>query len=93
MNEVVALGRLRKFRDPDFTAGGEARAVVPFDGLRTLWINTGSLCNIACGHCYIESGPSNDRLSYITRSEVLSLLDEITSERLPTRELAFTGCS
>ncbi len=46
-----------KFRNPDITARGEPRASVAMAGLRTLWFNTGSLCNIACENCYIEFEP------------------------------------
>jgi len=81
----------RKFRDPEVTITGERRAQVALKGLETLWINTGTLCNIACGHCYIESGPRNDRLSYITAAEVGPYLDEIARDRLPTREIGLTG--
>jgi len=80
-----------KFCDPDWTASGERRAQVHLDSLRTLWINTGSLCNIECRNCYIESSPENDRLAYITRSEVAAFLDEIARDRLPTRMIGFTG--
>ncbi len=83
--------RLAKFEDPDWTAAGERRAAVPFIGLETLWINTGTLCNITCRNCYIESSPKNDRLAYITAAEVAAYLDEITDQRLPTREIGFTG--
>lgn len=83
--------RLAKFEDPDWTASGERRAVVPLVGLETLWINTGTLCNITCRNCYIESSPKNDRLAYITASEVAGYLDEIVEQRLPTREIGFTG--
>ncbi|PIW29598.1 MAG: radical SAM protein [Rhodospirillales bacterium CG15_BIG_FIL_POST_REV_8_21_14_020_66_15] len=81
----------RKFRDPRVTAKGEARAAVALTCLRTLWINTGSLCNIECVGCYIESGPRNDRLAYITRAEVSAFLDEIERDRLGTEEIGFTG--
>lgn len=81
----------RKFRDPDMTAKGETRATVTLRRLETLWINTGTLCNIACQNCYIESSPTNDRLEYITRAEVAAYLDEIGSLSLGTREIAFTG--
>ncbi len=91
MTEATLLTRQEKFRDPDWTAAGERRAQVPLDGLRTLWINTGSLCNIACLNCYIESSPENDRLEYISRAEVNAFLDEIAREGLPTREIGFTG--
>src|SRR5262245_37821791 len=83
--------RRGKFRDPDWTATGERRAKVPLDALRTLWINTGSLCNIECRNCYIESSPENDRLVYMTRAEVAGFLDEIARDGLPTREVGFTG--
>jgi uncharacterized Fe-S cluster-containing radical SAM superfamily protein len=80
-----------KFRDPDVTAAGEPRARVALAALRTLWINTGTLCNLACENCYIESSPRNDRLSYITAAEVASSLDEIAAGGLPTTEIGFTG--
>lgn len=81
----------RKFRDPGITAKGEKRAKVGFGGLRTLWFNTGTLCNLTCRNCYIESSPTNDRLVYLTAAEVRRFLDEITRENLGTREIGFTG--
>ena len=78
-----------KFQNPDWTAKGEPRASVPLDRLATLWINTGSLCNITCRNCYIDSSPSNDRLAYISVAETLPFLDEAVS--LGTREIGFTG--
>ncbi|HEX6979568.1 MAG TPA: radical SAM protein [Alphaproteobacteria bacterium] len=81
----------RKFRDPNVTAKGERRAAVAFRGLRTLWFNTGTLCNLACRNCYIESTPTNDRLVYLSAAEVRDYLDEIAREGLPTQEIGFTG--
>ena len=80
-----------KFRDPQRTAKGEARAHVALSALDVLWINTGTLCNIACTGCYIESSPRNDRLAFITAAEVRAFLDEIAAQGLPTREIGFTG--
>ncbi len=80
-----------KFRDPDVTAKGETRASVALERLDTLWINTGTLCNITCVNCYIESSPTNDRLAYITRAEAAAYLDEIAALGLQTREIGFTG--
>lgn len=82
---------LEKFSHPDWTAKGEPRATVNPRKLQTLWINTGSLCNLTCENCYIESSPSNDRLAYITTSEVRNLLDEIKHEGFDTSEIGFTG--
>ncbi len=82
-----------KFRDPLRTAAGERRASVAFAGLKTLWFNTGTLCNLACEGCYIESSPVNDRLAYITLREVTVYLDEIAAGAAPgaTREIGLTG--
>ena len=91
MTDLTLAPAKAKFSDPDWTAGGEPRARVALQALRTLWINTGSLCNIECRNCYIESSPENDRLVYISREEVLRFLDEIAAEGLPTREIGFTG--
>ena len=78
-----------KFRDAGTTAKGERRAMVPLAGLRTLWFNTGTLCNLACATCYIESSPTNDALVYLTLAEVDAYLDE--AEHLGAREIGFTG--
>jgi uncharacterized Fe-S cluster-containing radical SAM superfamily protein len=86
-----AIAPLGKFQDPDWTATGERRAIVPLGRLETLWINTGTLCNITCQNCYIESSPTNDRLVYISAAETAAYFDEIERERLGTREIGFTG--
>jgi uncharacterized Fe-S cluster-containing radical SAM superfamily protein len=78
-----------KFRDARATARGEARAVVDPDRLRTLWINTGTLCNITCAHCYIESSPRNDALSYPTAAEVAPYVAQAAA--LGAEEIGFTG--
>ena len=102
MDEVSARVELRdvtelnttvteKFVDPNKTLDGDTRASVDPRALTTLWINTGSLCNLTCENCYIESSPTNDRLVYISLDEVRQLLDEIEHEALGTKEIGFTG--
>jgi hypothetical protein len=81
----------RKFRDPFVTAKGERRAHVALKALETLWFNTGTLCNLTCQHCYIESSPRNDRLVYLTAAEVAQFLDEIDAGALRTSLIGFTG--
>lgn len=66
------------------------RAVVALDGLETLWFNTGTLCNIACAQCYIESSPRNDRLAYLDRGEFERVLNDVAARR-ELREIGFTG--
>ncbi len=91
MADAALLAPTAKFSDPDVTAKGERRARVGLTGLRTLWLNTGSLCNITCRNCYIESSPDNDRLAYLTRAEAAAFLDEIARDAWPVREIGFTG--
>jgi uncharacterized Fe-S cluster-containing radical SAM superfamily protein len=79
-----------KFRDPDTTADGSRRASVALKRLQTLWFNTGTLCNLECANCYIESSPTNDRLVYLSAGEVARLLDEADA-RGETVEIGFTG--
>ena len=80
-----------KFRDPAITADGQPRATVPLSRPETLWFNTGTLCNITCANCYIESSPPTTRLVYITEAEVRDFLDQLETRRWPVREIGFTG--
>ena len=80
-----------KFQDALLTAKGESRAHVGLKALETLWFNTGTLCNLTCRNCYIESSPRNDRLVYLTAAEVASYLDEIERDGHATRLIGFTG--
>ena len=82
---------LGKFSHPDLTAKGEARARVALNGAKTLWFNTGTLCNITCANCYIESSPENDRLVYMTAADMQPYLDEIEALGWPVSEIGFTG--
>lgn len=90
MDGALGLGP-RKFQNPALTAGGEARARVALRALETLWVNTGTLCNLTCRNCYIESSPRNDRLAYLSRAELTGYLDEIERDALPVRLIGFTG--
>jgi uncharacterized Fe-S cluster-containing radical SAM superfamily protein len=80
-----------KFRDPDRTLDGSARARVALRALETLWVNTGTLCNLACTGCYIESSPRNDRLAFFTRADLRAYLAEVAASRLGTELVGFTG--
>ena len=89
--QITPAQPIAPFTDPDVTAKGEPRARVALEKLDTLWFNTGTLCNIECVDCYIESSPTNDRLVYLTLVEMKAYLDEIEQGGLNTREIAFTG--
>lgn len=90
MKDTVAANA-GKFNDPDLTAKGEARAKVALSDPQTLWFNTGTLCNIACLNCYIESSPENDSLVYITADEVSAYLDQLDARQWGVSEIGFTG--
>ncbi len=81
----------QRFTNTEVTATGERRASVKLKSLKTLWFNTGTLCNLTCKTCYIESSPTNDRLVYLTAAEVAAYLDEIETQGFPTSEIGFTG--
>jgi hypothetical protein len=76
-----------KFVDSERTAKGEARAKVTLGQLKTLWLNTGTLCNLACKSCYIESSPRNDALVYLTLEEAKRFMEELAEPI----EIGFTG--
>ncbi|MGH1413117.1 MAG: radical SAM protein [Pelagimonas sp.] len=86
-----ATANLGKFEHPGITAKGEQRARVALSNPQTLWFNTGTLCNITCANCYIESSPENDRLVYLTAYDVSDYLTQLDERNWGVHEIAFTG--
>ena len=63
---------------------------VPLTALDTVWFQlTGTLCNIACRHCFITCGPKETRVAMIDAARVRRFLDE--AEALGARDYYFTG--
>lgn len=91
MKDTISDLDPRKFKDPLVTAKGELRASVSLTDPETLWFNTGTLCNIECASCYIESSPKNDRLVYLTAAEVTDYLDQLEDRGWSVTEIGFTG--
>ena len=81
----------KKFKEKLKTADGKDRAFVEISQLKTLWFNTGTLCNLTCSNCYIESSPKNDRLEYISFEEFKTFINESIQNELGTKEIGFTG--
>lgn len=81
----------QKFHDPFVTAKGETRGSVDWGGLKTLWLNTGTLCNIECVNCYIKSSPTNDELVYLRLADVTPYLDEVEALGEGPKEIGITG--
>lgn len=69
----------------------DARApAVPLTALDTVWFQlTGTLCNIACRHCFITCGPKETRVPMMDAARVRQFLDE--AEALGARDYYFTG--
>jgi uncharacterized Fe-S cluster-containing radical SAM superfamily protein len=91
MATLIARTPGAKFVDPERTLDGQRRAVVAPGDLDTLWFNTGTLCNLTCIACYIESSPRNDRLAYLTRAEVARFLEQAAALPRPPQTIGFTG--
>ena len=72
-------------------AEGKSRAFIEAKNLKTLWFNTGTLCNLTCKNCYIESSPTNDRLSFLSFDEYLNFMNEAKEEGFNLLEIGFTG--
>ena len=81
----------QKFENKNFTADNKARAFIESKKLKTLWFNTGTLCNLTCKNCYIESSPKNDRLSYLSFDEFKMFVNESIQNEMGTEEIGFTG--
>ena len=81
----------KKFNHKYITALGDERAHVKFNGLSTLWFNTGTLCNISCEGCYIESSPTNNKLLYLTQKDVEKYLKQIKKYNLSCNTIGITG--
>ena len=63
---------------------------VRFRWLDALWIQvTGTLCNIACRHCFISCGPKADQVPMMSAEQVERALDE--GRELGMRQVYFTG--
>ncbi len=67
-----------------------AAPTVPLRALDTVWFQlAGTLCNLACRHCFVPSGPKEDRAPLMTATHVARILDE--AEALGVRDYYFTG--
>ncbi|MCY4515407.1 MAG: radical SAM protein, partial [Candidatus Tectomicrobia bacterium] len=61
-----------------------------FHQLHALWFQlTGTLCNLACSHCFISCSPTNHSLKFVAPETVYRYLDE--AETHGVREVYFTG--
>jgi sulfatase maturation enzyme AslB (radical SAM superfamily) len=81
----------KKFLNKNFTLDGKIRAFVKLRNLENLWFNTGTLCNLKCNDCYIESSPFNKSLQHISLKDVKKYIEEIKEFKLGTNMIGLTG--
>jgi len=63
---------------------------VELKSLDTLWFQVGgTVCNLACTHCFVSCSPTNHTHEFLTLAAVRRYLDE--AARLGVREYYFTG--
>ncbi len=61
-----------------------------FQHLDTLWLQvTGTLCNLACLHCFISCGPKNESHPFMSKEQVFQALED--GARYGVKEVYFTG--
>ena len=71
-------------------AGPPGRALAPFVGLSTLWVQiTGTWCNLECRHCINASGPKSPWLKPLDAATIERAIRE--AERAGVKEIYFTG--
>jgi len=64
--------------------------VQPFLGLDALWIQVaGTLCNLACTHCFVTCGPAERRHALLSRAEVATHVADALA--MGVREAYLTG--
>jgi MoaA/NifB/PqqE/SkfB family radical SAM enzyme len=72
---------------------GARPGTVPVAALRsldTLWFQVaGTVCNLACTHCFVSSSPTNHTHEAMTLAEIVPYLDEASG--LGVKEYYFTG--
>lgn len=63
---------------------------VKLDSLDTLWFQVGgTLCNLACSHCFVSCSPTNHTHEMMSLAEIVPFLEE--GARLGVKEYYFTG--
>ena len=74
----------------DTTAPATEYPQLHLDALDNLWFQvSGTLCNIACDHCFISCSPRNHSFEFMTLEQVEKYLQE--SVELGVKEYYFTG--
>ena len=71
------------------TRDGERRGYIDAQGLKELWVHTGTACNLSCPFCLEGSSPGDKRLQPMSLKDVQCHLDEAVT--LGVGQFSFTG--
>ena len=75
---------------PTAASGTQSAPCVNFRWLDTLWVQVaGTLCNIACRHCFITCGPKAFEIPMMTVGQVETALEQ--GRALGVRQIYYTG--
>src|SRR5262245_6177775 len=76
--------------DPSRERTDEGFPAQPFHHLDALWVQVaGTLCNLTCSHCFVSSGPHEERHAMMSRADVRARVAEALA--LGVKEVYFTG--
>ena len=76
--------------EPSLAGAREGFPAQPLHHLDVLWVQVaGTLCNLACTHCFVSAGPREERHAMMSRAEVRARLDEALD--MGVKEIYFTG--
>ncbi|MBD3403593.1 radical SAM protein [candidate division GN15 bacterium] len=82
--------RTRNTPEMSQSAASRRVAKVGLDSLDNLWFQVGgTLCNLACEHCFISCSPQNDKFKMMSLAQIQPYLDEAVV--LGVKEFYFTG--
>jgi len=75
---------------PSIDASEATAPRVALSSLDTLWFQVaGTVCNLACTHCFVSSSPTNRTHEFLSLEAILPYLEEAVT--LGVKELYFTG--
>ncbi|HEX8178046.1 MAG TPA: arsenosugar biosynthesis radical SAM (seleno)protein ArsS [Pyrinomonadaceae bacterium] len=85
INQAGASARTRSADSFDEKLAAYGTRLRRADGVETLQVNVGKLCNQACKHCHVDASPS--RTESMTRETAEQVLAAIRRFRIPTLDI------
>lgn len=81
---------LRRLHPPPAPPAPKDAPRIALQQLDSLWFQvTGTLCNLACTHCFISCSPGNRSFGFLSYAQVIAALED--SKSLGVKDYYFTG--